>query len=36
VGDTTGAYKVLMGIYGVRDLLEDVEVDGSVILEKIL
>jgi hypothetical protein len=36
VGDTTLAYKVLVGICDVRELLEDVEVDGSIILESIL
>jgi hypothetical protein len=36
VGDTTGAYKILVGICDVREMLEDVEVDGRIILESIL
>jgi hypothetical protein len=36
MGDMGSAYKVLVGIMKIRDFLEDLVLDGRVILELIL
>jgi hypothetical protein len=35
MGDRKGAYRVLMGYFRVRDILEDLNVDGNIILKSI-